>query len=132
MTLRQQIATELAHRIPGATVGVDFGHGCLMTDDKVFAFARSDESAALKLPEARIAELIAASSEITNLVMGKRTMREWIVVPNIADPGNLGLLLEAKNFVASLPQEARRRPAKKSSKKATKKTAVRKATKKSR
>lgn len=132
MNLRQQIAADLAKRISGCTLGVDMGHGCLMIDNKIFAFTRADESGALKLPEARINELVN-DGEILHLVMGKRTMREWVVVPDIAAPGNLPLLFEAKAYVASLPKQERRRPTKKSSKKAAKKTAakaVKKATKK--
>jgi len=132
MNLRQQIAADLAKRISGCTLGVDMGHGCLMIDNKIFAFTRADESGALKLPEARIAALVN-DGEIRHLVMGKRTMREWVVVPDIAAPGNLPLLFEAKAYVASLPKQERRRPKKKSSKKAVKKTAakaVKKATKK--
>lgn len=132
MNLRQQIAADLAKRISGCTLGVDMGHGCLMIDNKIFAFTRADESGAVKLPEARINELVN-DGEILHLVMGKRTMREWVVVPDIAAPGNLPLLFEAKAYVASLPKQERRRPTKKSSKKAAKKTAakaVRKATKK--
>lgn len=120
MNLRQQLATDLARRISGSTAGTDHGHGCLMVDNRIFAFTRPDESAALKLPQARIAELIT-DGEIRHLVMGKRTMREWVVVPNIAAPGNLGLLLEAKAYVASLPKEERRKPVKKSSKEPAKK-----------
>jgi len=132
MNLRQQIAADLAKRISGCTLGVDMGHGCLMIDNKIFAFTRADESGALKLPEARITELVN-DGEIRHLVMGKRTLREWVVVPNIAAPGNTSLLLEAKAYVASLPKQERRRPPKKSSKKAAKKTAakaVKKAAKK--
>jgi len=132
MNLRQQIAADLAQRISGCTLGVDMGHGCLMIDNKIFAFTRADESGALKLPEARITELVN-DGEIRHLVMGKRTLREWVVVPDIAAPGNTSLLLEAKAYVASLPKQDRRRPPKKSSKKAAKKTAakaVKKAAKK--
>ena len=57
MKPRQQLAIDLGNRISGSVVGTDFGHGCLMVDNKIFAFTRTDESAALKLPEARIAEL---------------------------------------------------------------------------
>jgi hypothetical protein len=128
MNLRQQLAADLASRISGSAAGIDRGHGCLMVDNKIFAFTRPDESAVLKLPEARIAELTTDNSEIQLLIMGKRTMREWIVIPNIAAPGNYNLLLEAKAYVASLPKEERRKPAKKSSKKAAKK-ATKKATK---
>ena len=127
MNLRQQLAADLGKKISGSTVGADFGHGCLMIDDKIFAFTRSDESAAIKLPEDRIAELIA-DGEIRHLTMGERTMREWVVIPNIAAPGNLSLLHEARAYVASLPKEERRKPAKKSSIKAAKK-ATKKVTK---
>ena len=127
MNLRQQLAADLGKKISGSTVGVDFGHGCLMIDNKIFAFTRKDESAAIKLPEDRIAELIA-DGEIRHLTMGERTMREWVVIPNIAAPGNLSLLHEARAYVASLPKEERRKPAKKSSIKAAKK-ATKKVTK---
>jgi hypothetical protein len=60
--------------------------------------------------------------------MGKRTMREWVVIPNIASPGNLNLLHEAKNYVASLPATERTKPAKKTRAKAVKR-AAKKATK---
>ena len=124
MNLRQQLAADLATRISGSTVGIDRGHGCLMIDNKIFAFTRSDESAALKLPEARIAELIADDSEMHHLMMGKRTMREWLVVPNIAAPDNLPLLSEAKAYVTTLPQQKKRSgSAKKTSKKTTKQAA---------
>jgi hypothetical protein len=130
MKPRQQLAMDLGKKIPGCMTDVDSGHGCLMVDNRIFAFTRADDSAALKLPEARIAELIL-EGEMYNLIMGKRTMREWVVVPNIMEPGNLPLLIEAKAYVASLPQEKRRRAAKKSSKKAARK-ATKKATGKTR
>jgi len=120
MNLRQQLAADLARQISGSTVGIDFGHGCLMIDNKIFAFTRPDESAALKLPESRIAELLALG-EIRHLTMGKRTLREWVVLPDIATPGNLNLLREAKAYVASLPKQDRRKPAKRAAKKVTKK-----------
>lgn len=120
MNLRQQLAADLARQISGSTVGIDFGHGCLMIDNKIFAFTRPDESAALKLPESRIAELLAFG-EIRHLTMGKRTLREWVVVPEIAAPGNLNLLREAKAYVASLPKQDRRTSTKKAAKKVTKK-----------
>jgi hypothetical protein len=121
MNLRQQLAADLGSRIAGCTVGLKFGHGSLEVDDKVFAFTRPDESAALKLPATRIAELLA-DGEIRHLKMGERTMREWVVIPSIAAPHNLKLLKEAMAYVTSLPKTERRKPAKKSSKKAAKKT----------
>lgn len=124
MNLRQQLAADLAGQISGATVGIDFGHGCLMIDNKIFAFTRPDESAALKLPETRIAGLVS-DGEIRHLTMGKRTMREWVVIPNIAAPGNLKLLQEAMAYVTSLPKKQSRKPAKKTSEKALKKVTKR-------
>jgi hypothetical protein len=53
--------------------------------------------------------------------MGERTMREWVVIPNIAAPHNLKLLREAMAYVASLPKTERRKLAKTSSKKVVKK-----------
>jgi len=127
MNLRQQLAADLARQISGSIAGLDRGHGCLMVDSRIFAFTRPDESAALKLPEARISELIA-DGEIRHLIMGKRTMREWVVIPNIAAPGNLNLLHEAKNYVASLPATEHTKPAMKTRAK-TVKRAAKKATK---
>ncbi len=120
MNLRQQLAADIGNRIPGCTVGLKFGHGSLEVEDKVFAFTRLDESAALKLPQIRIAGLLA-NGEIRHLTMGKRTMREWVVVPNIAAPENLKLLHEAMAYVASLPKDDRRKSVKTSSKKVARK-----------
>jgi hypothetical protein len=120
MTPRQQLATDLGGKITGCTVGLKFGRGALEVDSKVFAFTMRDESAAVKLPAARIAELLD-DSEIRHLKMGERTMREWVVVPNIAAPDNLRLLREAMSYVASLPKTERRKPAKKAARKAAKK-----------
>jgi hypothetical protein len=130
MNVRQQMAEELARRIPGCVAGAKFGHGSLHVGDKIFAFTRTDESAAVKLPEARIAELIASGGEMHLLQMGQRTMREWVVVPNIAATENLKLLKEAMAYVASLPKEKRGRGKKKpAAKKAlAKKSAVQKPT----
>jgi hypothetical protein len=126
MNLRQQLAHDLAEKIPGAAASTKFGHGSLhMGDDRIFAFTRPDESAALKLPEARIIELTQADGEITPLTMGKRTMREWVVIPNIAAPENLKLLHEAKAYVASLPSKEKKSATSKTAKKAAKKTAAR-------
>jgi hypothetical protein len=121
MNLRQQLAEDLGSRIPGCSVGLKFGHGSLEVDKKVFAFTRPDESAAVKLPAARIAGLIT-DGEIRHLKMGERTMREWVAIPNIAAPQNLALLHEAMTYVASLPKtERRKRPATKAAKKISKK-----------
>jgi hypothetical protein len=124
MNLRQQLAQDLGSKISECTVGRKFGHGSLEVGDKVFAFTLADESAALKLPATRIAELIQSDrgGEIHHLAMGKRIMREWVVIPAIAAAENLNLLREAKEYVASLPSEEIRKMAKK---KAAKKASTR-------
>jgi hypothetical protein len=130
MNARQQLAEEVGRRIPGCVVGTKFGHGSLHVGDRIFAFTRPDESAVLKLPEARIAELIKGGGEMHLLQMGARTMREWVVVPNAAATENMKLLREAMAYVASLPPEKRKRAMKKTttakaaSKNAPKKSAV--------
>jgi hypothetical protein len=124
MNTRQQLAEELGRRIPGCMVGTKFGHGSLHVGDRIFAFTRPDESAVLKLPEARIAELIANGGEMHLLQMGPRTLREWVVVPNIAATENMKLLREAMAYVTSLPPEKRTRAKSKSVKKVAKKSAA--------
>lgn len=126
MNLRQQLAADLGKKISGSTVGIDSGHGCLMVDSKIFAFTRPDESAALKLPATRIAELLT-DSEVQHLKMGQRVMREWVVIPNIAAPDNLSLLREAMAFVATLPKTQPRKTAKKKAATKTVKSKTKKA-----
>jgi len=48
------------------------------------------------------------------LRMGKRSMREWLVIPESDSPATLKLLREAKAFVESLPVSKRKPAAKKS------------------
>src|SRR5579872_5298146 len=78
-------------------------HGaCFMTQKKVFAFTRPN-GVAVKLPEEKSQELVDAGTA-SFLVMGKRTMREWVVV-NHEDPRmwekDLGLFRESIAFVVS-------------------------------
>jgi predicted DNA-binding protein (MmcQ/YjbR family) len=77
-------------------------HATFLTGKKVFAFTRSSgPGVALKLPKERIAALLQRE-DITPLTMGKRTMKEWIVIehPKPADyKKDLALFKEAKAFV---------------------------------
>jgi len=70
---------------------------------KIFAFTRP-EGVAMKLPEARIARLVE-SRDASFLVMGTKTMREWVLL-RYSSPGDYlkdgKLFGEALNFVASL------------------------------
>ena len=130
MNPRQQLAEDLGSRIPGCAVSTKSGHGSLHVGDRIFAFARTDESAALKLPEARIAELIASGDEMHLLQMGQRTMREWLVVPNIAAPENFKLLHEAMAYALSLPGEKKTRTKRKPAKRAAKRSVAKRSAKK--
>jgi hypothetical protein len=70
---------------------------------KIFAFTRP-EGVAMKLPEARIAQLVEIR-DASFLVMGTKTMREWVLL-RYSSPGDYmkdrKLFGEALNFVASL------------------------------
>src|SRR5258708_34994967 len=77
-------------------------HATFLIKKKVFAFTRSSgPGVALKLPREKIAALLHRK-DITQLTMGKRTMKEWIVIdhPKPTDyKKDLALLKEAKAFV---------------------------------
>jgi predicted DNA-binding protein (MmcQ/YjbR family) len=77
-------------------------HATFLTGKKVFAFTRSSgPGVVLKLPKERIAALLERE-DITPLTMGKRTMKEWVVIehPKPADyKKDLALFKEAKAFV---------------------------------
>jgi len=118
MNLRREIAEDLHRRLPGCTLGWKFGHASLQVGEKVFAFTRSDEGAAVKLPAERISALIEGG-EIHHLKMGQRILREWAVVPCIAAPENMPILREAMSYVASLPKTAKKKTAKAGTKRPT-------------
>ncbi len=89
---------------PGVSVNTKFNNVSFQVNGKVFAFSRP-AGVAMKLPEPRIRQLLEQRSA-EFLVMGKRTMREWLLLRlpakgRIADE-DLQLLREAKEFVAGL------------------------------
>ena len=110
------MAAALVERLPNSTLSWKFGNASLQVKDKVFAFTRSNKGVAMKLPELRAQELVAAGTAEL-LRMGPKTMREWIVVPESTCEETLGLLEEAQAYVASLSGTRRPRPAKKAAKK---------------
>jgi hypothetical protein len=77
-------------------------HATFLIKKKVFAFTRSSgPGVALKLPKERIAALLQRG-DITLLTMGKRTMKEWIVIEHTKPADykkDLALFKEAKAFV---------------------------------
>jgi hypothetical protein len=116
LTMRQATAARLAGRLPGLEVNWKFGHASFETDDgKVFCFINRDGDLAMKLPAGRI-ELLVSEGHAVPLRMGKRTMREWVVVPVSESSETLQLLKSARVWVESLPKDARpRKPAAKKS-----------------
>jgi hypothetical protein len=96
------VLSSLLRPLPDVTEEKTETHATFLIGRKVFAFTRnSGPGVALKLPNERIAALLQRDN-ITLLTMGKRTMKEWIVIehPNPADyKKDLPLFKEAKAFV---------------------------------
>jgi hypothetical protein len=94
--------SSLLSSLPGVTVKKTEIHATFFTGKKIFAFTRSSgPGMVLKLPKERIAVLLQRE-DIALLTMGKRTMKEWIVIehPTPADyKKDLPLFKEAKSFV---------------------------------
>ena len=71
---------------------------------KIFAFTRPD-GVAMKLPEDRVASIVDSRADASFLVMGTKTMREWLML-RYAGPADYRkdgkLFAEAMTFVASL------------------------------
>ncbi len=122
LTMRQSVAARLERKLAGTEVHWLAGHASLETEEgKVYCFITRDGNLALKLPAACINPLLE-SGEAALLRMGKRTMREWLVVPEPESPAALKLLQEAKIYVESLPKgEGQRKP---EAKKSTQKNSV--------
>jgi hypothetical protein len=84
-----------------------FGSDSLCVQGRIFAIPRSD-GLVLKLPAARVAELIA-SGEGSPFDAGKgKPMREWIVLGKLADDRALALGKEALAFVGGGSSKHRR------------------------
>jgi hypothetical protein len=94
--------SSLLGSLPGVMEKKTEIHATFLIQRKVFAFTRSTgPGVVLKLPKERIAALLQRE-DITLLTMGKRTMKEWIVIEH-SKPADykkdLALFQEAKAFV---------------------------------
>ena len=89
--------------LPRASIVRQPSGAMFQTGTKIFAFTRP-EGVAMKLPEDRIAKIVE-SRDASFLVMGTKTMREWVLL-RYNSPGEFmqdrKLFEEAMNFVASL------------------------------
>lgn len=72
------------HDDPDVEVGTMFHNPGLKVGGKLFAFTTNEGELIVKLPRKRADEL-ADAGEAAHVVMGKRTMREWITVPGQSD-----------------------------------------------
>lgn len=91
---------------PDVEVGTMFHNPGLKVGDKLFAFVTNDGELIVKLPRKRADEL-ADAGDAAHVVMGKRTMREWVTVPGQPDRDATldrwrGLVREAHDYVDSL------------------------------
>lgn len=89
----------------GVVLGTMFRSPGLRVGGKIFAFLGAEGELIVKLPRDRALELIDAGTAEA-VVMGKRTMREWVTVADQGDEeSTLGvwrpLAREAHRFVAN-------------------------------
>jgi hypothetical protein len=97
------VVSPLLADLRGVTVQTKSHNASYLIRKKVFAFTRKD-GVAVKLPEARIRQLIE-QMDVSFLVMGKRSMREWALIrhANHSDfAKDLTLFRESIAFVSSL------------------------------
>lgn len=91
-----------AAHLPGAEVNGKFGGASFLVAGKVFAFTRP-KGLVLKLPPDALTKLLA-TREANHLIMGKRVMREWALLPLASRDryvDELPLLKSAMAFVRS-------------------------------
>lgn len=92
----------MAAKIPGIVINLKRNSANFTIKEKVFAFTKGD-GVVLKLPPRTVKRLIEVRAA-SMLVMGKRTMREWVVIrlKNPADARkHFELLREAMAFVSA-------------------------------
>lgn len=97
------IAEALAGRA-GVTIGSrrrGFGSSALQVSGRIFAMLRNDRLV-LRLPPARVAELLAAGEGVAFDAGKGRPLKEWVAVGEDSEAQWLSLAEEALTFVAGL------------------------------
>lgn len=97
---------------PGVTQeGQGFGSSALKVDGRIFAMLSSRREFVVKLPRARVDELIASGDGDRYDPGHGRLMREWLALRRSSDRDWLALAEEALAFVASTrrPEQGRSR-----------------------
>jgi hypothetical protein len=100
--------SSLLSSLPGVKEKQLPNHTSFFTGKNIFVFtSRTSNRVVLKLPKERIAALLERD-DITLLTMGKRTMKEWIVIEH-SKPADykkdLALFKEAKAFVEAVKKK---------------------------
>jgi len=96
------VLTSMLEKLPGVVVGRKLSSTNFTIRKKLFAFTK-EGGVALKLPPETAKEAVRTRAA-SLLLMGKRTMKEWVVIhyKDSADAKmDLGLFKEAMNFVSS-------------------------------
>lgn len=97
-TARFERSSERFHADPDVTRGTGFGSNPgLRVRDRIFAMLVSD-GLVVKLPEARVDELVAAGLAVRFDAGKGRPMREWASVPCGVDTNWEQLAVEARAF----------------------------------
>ena len=95
------VLTPMLENLPGVVIGKKLNSANFTIRKKVFAFTK-DSGVVLKLPPETVRELVRTRAAL--LVMGKRTMKEWVVIhyKDATDARkHLGLFKEAMDYVSS-------------------------------
>ncbi len=96
------VLSSMLEAMPQVQVGTHLHHTNFLVGNKVFAFIQGG-GVAIKLPKEKIQELVDANYALP-LVMGKRTMKEWVVIKH-QDPAafqqDAALFKAALAFVAA-------------------------------
>jgi hypothetical protein len=98
----------MLRELPGVAVRSRPGHASFHAGKKVFAFTRP-EGVAMRLPKEKIADL-AGRRDVSILVMGKRVMKEWVVVAHKSSAAykkDLELFKISASFVADRSRRSR-------------------------
>jgi hypothetical protein len=105
--------SSLIGSLPGVSEKQLPNHASFFNGKNIFVFtSHTSNRVILKLPKERIAALLQRK-EVTQLTMGKRTMKEWIVIehPKPADyKKDLPLFKEAKAFVEAEKKKKKLEP----------------------
>jgi hypothetical protein len=85
---------------PAITRSTMMGLPCMRVDDKFFAALGRDQRLLVKLPAARVAELVASGAG-QHFAPNGRVFREWVAFAEPDEPAWHTYLTEARAFVAA-------------------------------